>query len=97
MLVASHIYPWRFCDQTQKTDRHNGLLLSAPLDSLFDRGLISFDDQGNILLSKKLDARTRQVFSVNAGLRLRTKKLTTQTRKYLAIHRQIFADGLGVI
>jgi hypothetical protein len=91
ILVASHIYPWRFSDKQQKTDRHNGLLLSAPLDSLFDRGLISFDDDGNILLSPRLDKQTRNVFSVKAGMTLRRDRLTNPMRRYLAKHRQLFS------
>jgi putative restriction endonuclease len=30
---------------------HNGLLLAAHFDALFDRGLISFADDGSLLLS----------------------------------------------
>lgn len=32
LLVASHIVPWRLSSGKEKTDRHNGLLLSASLD-----------------------------------------------------------------
>lgn len=90
ILVASHIYPWRSCDGFQKTDHHNGLLLSAPMDSLFDRGLISFNDKGKILFSPKLDDKTTKAFAVKIDMRLRQDRLTKQMRDYLTIHRRLF-------
>src|SRR5947207_334981 len=35
-------------------DRNNGLLLNAMLDALFDKFLVSFDDDGEILVSPTL-------------------------------------------
>jgi putative restriction endonuclease len=35
----------------QRPDVHNGLLLSALWDAAFDRGLISFADDGTVLAS----------------------------------------------
>ena len=36
-LVASHIKPWRDCDNSERLDGANGLLLSPHVDKLFDR------------------------------------------------------------
>ena len=38
LLRASHIVPWADCDDAQRLDVHNGLLLSALWDAAFDRG-----------------------------------------------------------
>ena len=46
LLRASHIVPWADCDDAQRLDVHNGLLLSALWDAAFDRGLVSFADDG---------------------------------------------------
>jgi hypothetical protein len=47
LLRASHIKPWRYCDTTaERMDVFNGLLLSALWDAAFDKGLVTFDDQG---------------------------------------------------
>src|SRR3977135_1680410 len=46
LLRASHIVPWAECDDAQRLDVHNGLLLSALWDAAFDAGLISFADDG---------------------------------------------------
>jgi putative restriction endonuclease len=44
----------------QRPDVHNGLLLSALWDAAFDRGLVSFADDGTVLASSQLsEARTR--------------------------------------
>ncbi|WP_143286399.1 HNH endonuclease, partial [Burkholderia cenocepacia] len=59
ILVASHIKPWRECiTRAERLSPDNGLLLSPTLDKLFDRGLISFDENNRytILISKKLGA-----------------------------------------
>lgn len=56
LLIASHIKPWRLCeDSIERLDGANGLLLTPHVDRLFDRGLISFEDDGDVLLSRKLD------------------------------------------
>ena len=44
LLRASHIVPWAECDDAQRLDVHNGLLLSALWDTAFDAGLVSFAD-----------------------------------------------------
>lgn len=89
LLVASHIVPWRLSNGEEKTDRHNGLLLSAPLDALFDRGWISFDVNGSMLIASKVDAVIRNVFGVKPGMQLRASGLTPKMRKYLARHRKL--------
>jgi len=55
MLRASHIKPWADCDNdSDRLNIYNGFLLSANYDALFDKGLITFDDKGNIIYSNKL-------------------------------------------
>lgn len=53
LLVASHIIPWRE-NEVRRADPTNGLLLNALLDKAFDRGLIAFDDDFKIIVSKNL-------------------------------------------
>jgi predicted restriction endonuclease len=52
LLRASHIVPWADCTDPQRLDVHNGLLLSALWDAAFDRGLISFADDGTVLVHR---------------------------------------------
>ena len=51
LLKASHIKPWRDSDNAERLDIYNGLLLIPNLDSAFDKGYISFDDGGKIIIS----------------------------------------------
>lgn len=52
-LVASHIKPWRLSSNSERLDRHNGLLLAPHVDRLFDLGWISFSENGAILLANE--------------------------------------------
>lgn len=53
-LRASHIKPWSHCNNKERLDPNNGLLLVANADSLFDSGLISFNENGRLIKSKYL-------------------------------------------
>lgn len=54
-LIASHIKPWAKSDDIEKLSGFNGLLLAPHIDHLFDKGFISFKDNGNLILSTQLD------------------------------------------
>ena len=56
LLIASHIKPWRLCASgEERLDGMNGLLLTPDADLLFDRGFISFEDNGKVLVSPRVD------------------------------------------
>ncbi|MCG7509029.1 HNH endonuclease [Mesorhizobium retamae] len=56
LLIASHIKPWRLCSSAEeRLDGMNGLLLTPDADLLFDRGFISFQDNGDVLVSPRMD------------------------------------------
>jgi hypothetical protein len=50
-LRASHCKPWRDSDDSERLDGENGLLLTPSIDHLFDRGFISFENNGRLLVS----------------------------------------------
>lgn len=54
-LRASHIKPWKDSTDQEKIDGNNGLLLSPHIDHLFDRGFITFHNNGNLAISKELN------------------------------------------
>jgi len=86
LLRASHIKPWRAASPAERLDPFNGLLLTPNLDLAFDRGLISFDDQGQIFLSEDLDPDSARALNITPFLRLR--QIEPQHRGYLAWHRE---------
>ena len=67
LLRASHIVPWTDCDDEQRLNVHNGLLLSALWDAAFDRGLISFADDGTVLASDQLSETARSALGISAA------------------------------
>jgi putative restriction endonuclease len=67
-LTASHIKPWRKSDNREKIDGNNGLLLSPHIDRLFDHGFISFSDQGEILVSPKLNQDVLRFWNIDPDL-----------------------------
>ncbi len=86
-IRASHIKPWRSCQNEERLDAHNGLPLIASLDALFDAGLISFDLDGKMLVSNQLNPSERSLFStIDRSLK---KKPTHATTEYLCYHRQM--------
>lgn len=98
MLIASHIYPWAADDATNKDrlDPNNGLSLTPNLDKLFDRGFISFNDEGRLLIKTEDEKLLRQLLPYSSadpvGL---IKKPTSEQCVFLAKHREIykFAEG----
>lgn len=89
LLRASHIVPWAMCESDeQRLDVHNGLLLSALCDAAFDKGLISFQDDGAILVSDKLSSAARAYFEAFQAVKL---PLSARHLPNLAKHREIFS------
>lgn len=59
-LVASHIKPFKKSNPSEQYDKNNGLLLSRGMDALFDKGYISFNDDGTIILSDRLSKDVKE-------------------------------------
>jgi putative restriction endonuclease len=70
LLRASHIVPWSDCTDAQRLDVYNGLLLSALWDAAFDKGLVSFADDGTLLASPNLHPPARQALGIDTARRL---------------------------
>jgi hypothetical protein len=82
ILIASHIKPWRDSSNTERLDHFNGLLLTPNLDKLFDKGYISFDNNGSILISK--DLIDYEILGINKNMKINIDK---EHQKYLKFHR----------
>lgn len=108
LLIASHIKPWRLCRSAQeRLDGMNGLILTPDADHLFDRGFISFADDGQVLVSTRVDSHdlrrlgferlAMQRFGVaEAPAVWNTGDFVPAQRGYLEYHRQaIFVDAEG--
>jgi hypothetical protein len=84
VLIASHIKPFIKSDDIEAYDVNNGLLLSRNMDSLFDLGYITFDDNGKILCSNKLSS---EVIKSVSCFSLDTVFLNDKRKEYLDYHR----------
>ncbi len=84
LLRASHIIPWKLCESdAERLNVHNGLLLSALWDAAFDKGLVSFDDEGRPMFSPGLSEDAREALRWQAPI-----PLGPEHRKRLAWHRE---------
>jgi hypothetical protein len=93
LLRASHIKPWADCEtDAERLDVFNGVLLAPHLDAAFDRGFITFADDGALVVSSALDARARAALGLEHPLRARV--LGEGHRAYLPWHREkVFEKG----
>jgi hypothetical protein len=96
LLRASHIIPWATCESDkERLNVHNGLLLVATLDAAFDAGLITFEDDGRILISGKLSERDQ--ISSGIGQHMRLTRMNDEVRKRLAWHRAHLFEGTNEV
>jgi hypothetical protein len=88
-LRASHCKPWRDCESNhERLDGENGLLLTPSIDHLFDRGFISFENDGKLLVSpvahtgslNRMGVPTQEVVNVGA--------FSEGQEKFLEFHRE---------
>lgn len=93
LLRASHIQPWCDSSDRERLDPDNGLLLAVHIDVLFDNGLISFADDGAMLLSTTLSATTRQILGIDRALSI--EGLSEGNRRYLTSHRRVHFPQAG--
>lgn len=96
LLVASHIVPWSN-DKTNRLNPRNGLCLSALHDKAFDCGLISLDDDFQILISDQMRHKPDE-FTLKNLLSLKGKRATLPEkflpdRSFLLHHRTFIFKG----
>lgn len=67
LLRASHIKAWGKCDSgTERLDPFNGIMRSVHIDVLFDKGYISFESDGRMLISPHIDKAVVKLFGLDA-------------------------------
>lgn len=79
VLVASHIKPWAVSTNEERVSVNNGLLLSATYDRLFDSGLITFANEGKLIVSRfisednrsKLQIKNGQVYKLQSNMQMK--------------------------
>lgn len=91
-LIASHAKPWKISLDEERVNPHNGLLLSANLDALFDKGLITFNKEWKILFaSSKIEEECKKLGVVSSMSLNPPESLSEEDKReiehFLQIHR----------
>lgn len=89
LLVASHIKPWKDCYMVpaECLSSDNALLLTPTWDALFDKGFISFSDEGELMISDHVEKPTMVALGIPKCMKV---SLTRGQRKFMKFHRQEF-------
>ncbi|HAC16790.1 MAG TPA: HNH endonuclease [Bacteroidetes bacterium] len=90
-LRASHIKPWRDSSNHERLDGYNGLLLAPHIDFLFDKGYISFSDDGMLLISEKANKDVLSQWGISSSVSV--GDFYDKQKEYLAYHRRIVFQG----
>lgn len=87
LLEAAHIKPFsEYGSESPILDEFNGLLLTPNLHKCFDQGLISFDDDGKILMADNLTNGDMNALNIYGDMKL--SKVESRHKGYLAYHRK---------
>ncbi len=85
-LIASHIKPYRICNDKESIAINNGLLLIPNIDIIFDKGYISFNSKGEILISEYLSSNDLENLKIKNDMRLR--KYNNYFDEFMKYHRE---------
>lgn len=87
ILLASHIKPWAVSTNEERLDIYNGFILSPTIDKLFDKGLITFENNKKLIISPTLSKSNIDKIGIISGKKY--LKLPTENRiTYLEFHRE---------
>lgn len=87
-LRASHCKPWRDSNDEERLDGENGLLLTPSIDHLFDRGFISFDANGDVLVSPVAHSESLERMGVHVHGVVNVGGFSSGQAKFLEYHRE---------
>jgi putative restriction endonuclease len=86
-LIASHIKPWRESDNSERLFAGNGLLLTPTIDHLFDRGFISFEGGGELLISPVAHEESMKKMGIITDRVVNVGSFAEPQWEFLAFHR----------
>jgi len=87
-LIASHVRPWRDSNNDERLDGENGLLLTPTVDHLFDKGFISFEDSGQLIVSPVAESVSLKRMGIDCERRVNVGAFSEGQRRYLDFHRE---------
>jgi putative restriction endonuclease len=87
-LRASHCKPWRDSDNQERLNGENGLLLTPTIDHLFDRGFISFEDSGVLIVSPVAHVPSLNRMGIETNSIVNVGTFTEGQKQFLGYHRE---------
>lgn len=87
LLIASHIKPWSHSSNLERVNGANGLMLAPHVDKLFDKGLISFKSNGQMIVSSKLPEDILPRWSIDQSINV--GKFSKLQDSFLDYHRDV--------
>jgi hypothetical protein len=87
-LRASHCKPWRDSTNEERLNGENGLLLTPTMDHLFDRGFISFEDSGLVIVSPVAHAPSLNRMGVATDRVINVGTFSQGQKQFLDYHRE---------
>ncbi len=87
-LRASHCKPWRDSSNEERLNGENGLLLTPTMDHLFDRGFISFEDSGVLIVSPVAHVPSLNRMGVPTDRIVNVGTFTEGQEQFLDYHRE---------
>jgi putative restriction endonuclease len=93
-LRASHTKPWRDANNEERLDGENGLMLTPDADFLFDRGFLSFEGSGKVVVSPVADRTAIERMGLAQSVLCNVGPFSAGQRQYLEFHREsIFLEA----
>ncbi|WP_053069613.1 HNH endonuclease [Clostridium novyi] len=89
VLRASHIIPWSRCSSNEdRLNGFNGLTLSPFFDVLFDKGLISFQNNGQVLMSTAITSDIIHALNLSPTMVVNLNNVNGLRNRFLKYHRE---------
>ena len=92
LFIASHIKAYADCDEHEKFDVNNGLLLSAGADALFDKYMITIGEDKEIIFSYLIDHDDELKKAMRLDQEVFKQIFTPERMEYVKVHRQKFFE-----
>jgi putative restriction endonuclease len=86
-LIAGHVKPWRDSSNDERLNGENGLLLTPTIDHLFDKGFLSFEDGGRLILSPVADPESLRRMGIPTDTAVNVGAFSLGQRAFLEYHR----------
>jgi len=87
-LRASYCKPWRDSNNDERLNDENGLLLTPSIDHLFDRGFISFEDSGTLVISPVAHEPSLNRMGVATDRIVNVGTFSEGQKQFLDFHRE---------